>query len=110
MSREWLNVIGLSLGILGVLMIFVWGPPQPSFERGVGLGLEAGNVLPDGKTVAEHDRETEAKERFTTIMSRIGLSFILFGFIVQLIGSWPNASGGSAADKPKPAASNRIQR
>jgi hypothetical protein len=27
-----LNALGLFLGMIGVLMIFIWGPPQPSFE------------------------------------------------------------------------------
>ena len=26
------NATGLVLGMIGVLMIFIWGPPQPSFE------------------------------------------------------------------------------
>ncbi len=26
----WLNTIGLILGMIGVAMIFKWGPPQPS--------------------------------------------------------------------------------
>lgn len=88
-AREWWNVAGLCLGIVGVVLIFIWGPPQPSFEKGIGIGLEAGNVLSDGKTVAEHDNDIERQEQFTDRMSRVGLGLILFGFIAQLYGSWP---------------------
>jgi hypothetical protein len=54
-----LNTVGLVLSMAGVLIIFRYGPPQPTFESGVALGLEDANVLPDGRTVAEHDRDVE---------------------------------------------------
>jgi hypothetical protein len=53
LPAQWLNTIGLVLGIAGVLIIFRWGPPQPDFDEGVSLGLEADNVLANGKKVAE---------------------------------------------------------
>src|SRR5262245_27323543 len=69
-----LNAIGLFLNILGVLVIFVWGPPQPSLQLGVGLGLEDNTPIDaKGTTVADHDREvlrTRARYHF---MSRAGL-------------------------------------
>ena len=89
MNSRLLNTIGLVLGIIGVLFLFVWGPPQPSFERGVSLGIEdatpSGNT---GRTVADHNREVEAKRKFYTTMSRVGLCLIMVGFALQLWSVW----------------------
>jgi hypothetical protein len=30
--EKWLNAAGLVLNMIGVVIIFIWGPPQPSFE------------------------------------------------------------------------------
>jgi hypothetical protein len=87
--RQWLNILGLVLGIVGVVLIFCWGPPQPSFDIGIGIGLEPANVLPNGQTVAEHDQDVLKQMAFYTFMSRLGLAFIGLGFLVQLVGSWP---------------------
>ncbi|WP_286730978.1 MULTISPECIES: hypothetical protein [unclassified Thiomonas] len=54
-TAQALNTIGLALGMLGVALIFVWGPPQPQLEEGVGIGLEDGTPLGNGLTVAQHD-------------------------------------------------------
>jgi hypothetical protein len=100
MNSRLLNTIGLALGIIGVLFLFVWGPPQPSFETGVPLGLEDATPLDgSGKTVAEHNRQIEAKRKFYTNMSRVGLCLILVGFALQLWAVWlpePNPSGGTS--------------
>jgi len=32
MAAQWLSTIGLGFGMLGVVLIFFWGPPQPIFE------------------------------------------------------------------------------
>lgn len=82
--RSWLNAIGLSLGILGVIFIFVWGPPQPSFERGDAITASDNTRLSDGRTVAQRDRDIAAEEQYYKLMSRIGLGLILVGFVVQL--------------------------
>jgi len=100
-AREWWNVVGLCLGIMGVVLLFIWGPPQPSFEKGIGIGLEAGNVLSDGRTVAQHDNEIERKKQFTNRMSRLGLGLILVGFIAQLYGSWPQPSHDTHSAKER---------
>jgi len=82
--RKWLNAIGLSLGIVGVVFIWIWGLPQPSFERSVLIALEDATPLPDGRTAAQHAEETQARERHYRLMSSIGLGFILAGFALQL--------------------------
>jgi drug/metabolite transporter (DMT)-like permease len=102
-GREWWNVIGLCLGIIGVVLLFIWGPPQPSFEKGVGIVLSAGNVLSDGKTVAEHDRDIDAEKQFTARISRVGLGLILLGFVAQLYGSWPQTRTDSRVNRGQPS-------
>jgi hypothetical protein len=46
----WLNTIGLLSNILGVLMLFFWGFPQPDFSGGGALIVENANIAPDGRT------------------------------------------------------------
>jgi len=74
MPNQILNTIGLLLNIGGVALLFRFGPPQPTFEEGVGLGLEDGNRLKDG-------RQHETWSQFALIL-------IIFGFAVQLSATW----------------------
>jgi hypothetical protein len=85
---KWLNTIGLILGIVGVVLLFIWGPPQQSFEQGASIGLEDNTKLQDGKTVAQHNEEVAARENRHKCMSRIGLFFIGAGFVFQLCSIW----------------------
>jgi hypothetical protein len=83
----WFNTVGLILGMVGVVLIFKWGPPQPALEEGVRLGLEEGNVLPDGRTVAQRDADIRALRSRHLIMSRSALGLIFVGFALQLVGT-----------------------
>jgi hypothetical protein len=84
LTARRLNTIGLVLGIVGVLIIFEWGPPQPSFDEGVAIGIEPSNVLENGQTVAERDADVRRLKRQYEIMSRVGLGLIGLGFAAQL--------------------------
>jgi hypothetical protein len=84
----WLNTLGLCLGMWGVVMVFIWGFPQPSFEEGEPLGLESQNLLEDERTVEQRNEDTKRKKRFYKIMSQIGLGCIFGGFLLQLIAQW----------------------
>ena len=87
-SRSW-SSLGLALGMVGVLLLFKWGPPQPPHETGVTRGLEDATPIDDsGKTVADHNREVERRQRFYARMSRIGLALIFLGFLCQLVAVW----------------------
>jgi hypothetical protein len=81
------NLLGLSLGMIGVLLIFIWGPPQPSFQQGTCISVEDGTPLPGGKTAAEVDIDTAKTEKHYRHMSDIGLVFIFFGFVCQFAGA-----------------------
>ena len=62
-NSKSLNTIGLALGLIGVIIIFIWGPPQPILEEGIKLGLEDNTPIDDnGKTVKEHNEETTKKD------------------------------------------------
>ena len=85
---QLLASIGLALDIVGVLIIFKWGPPQPEMSGGVGLGLESGTPLGDGRTVADEEASQAATKRMHEIMSRVGLGIVALGFLLQLIALW----------------------
>lgn len=88
MSPEWINTIGLALNIAGVVLAFFYGYPQPSHEQGLGIGLEDGNILPDGRTVAEHDADKARQKQRYLLMSRTGLTLMFCGFVLQLLATW----------------------
>lgn len=82
-----LNSLGLILGMIGVAMIFVWGPPQPRMEEGVSIGLEDDNELTGGMTVREHDERVRRTRSKHHNLSRSGLVFIGLGFVFQLVAT-----------------------
>lgn len=89
MRIKIVNTIGLILGIIGVVFIFIWGPPQPQLEIGVSFGLEdATPIDQSGKTVAEYNEEVKTLRTVHEVMSRLGLIFIMIGFGFQLWGTW----------------------
>lgn len=72
----------------GVLVIFKFGPPQPTHETCIRVGLEDNTVLQDGRTVAEHDRKFEKTKNRYSCMSRLGLALVFIGFACQLWATW----------------------
>ena len=106
MTPQIANTVGLLLGVVGVVLIFVWGPPQPNLETGISLGLEDATPIDDtGKTVADHNREVEARRRRHIILSRVGLALIGIGFLFQLLAAWlpagPSPTVISPAESPR---------
>jgi len=87
MSVHIINTIGLSLDILGSVLLFFFGPPQPSFEEGVGLGLEDANILENGKTVKQHNADIRKLRYKYVSISRFAIFLIIIGFAFQL---WAN--------------------
>jgi hypothetical protein len=88
MTAQILNTVGLVLNIAGVILVFFYGFPQPSHEEGVGLGLEDGTPLPDGRTVAEHNQDIRKTRARYLCMSRLALGLIVLGFLFQLCATW----------------------
>ena len=87
MTSTVLNRVGLVLGIAGVLIIFRWGPPQPQLEEGVGIGMEDGTRLEDGRTVAEHNADVHSLRATHERMSQLGLVLVGLGFGAQLVAT-----------------------
>ena len=87
-TAQTLNTLGLVLGLVGVALIFVWGPPQPQLEEGVGLGLEDGTPLGNGLTVAQHNAIVRRRRFRHAVLSRVGLALIFLGFLSQLFAVW----------------------
>lgn len=78
MTADQANTLGLVLDIVGIIVIFIWGPPQPKLEEG-----EA--ILADGKVYDEEDHKIRRRRRIYTALSRLGLILLLAGFALQLI-------------------------
>jgi hypothetical protein len=79
MTARWLNTIGLLLGMTGVVILFIWGPP-PSFDEGDYLLL--------ANQDAAHVEQVRRLKRQHEIMSDIGLGLIGLGFGAQLVAVW----------------------
>jgi len=63
---QLLDSIGLISGIGGVLIMFKYGPPQPSFQGEFALLLEDSNVLSNNLTAGENRAlVTSRKSRIT---------------------------------------------
>ena len=87
-SGRLLNSVGLVLGMLGVLLIFRFGPPMPDLEHGVGLGIDEGTRLADGRTVAEHNVDRLRLRKRHARISQVGLLLVFAGFALQLWATW----------------------
>jgi hypothetical protein len=89
MTQNVLNTVGLSLNILGVIIIFIWGPPQPYLEEEVGMILEDNTLIDDsGKTAKDYNDKVKLMKKFFKRNSSIGLILILIGFLIQVIAIW----------------------
>ncbi len=83
-----LNSIGLVMGMVGVIIIFKFGPPQPNLETGVSIVLSPNNILSDGRKVSQYDLDAEEAKKMHSCMSKCGLSMIFIGFAFQLGATW----------------------
>jgi len=69
-----LNIIGLLFGMIGVIIIFFYGPPQPSFFPY--------DIITDDNI---HQEILEMRIKYD-LYSKIGLGLIFIGFLLQLFG------------------------
>ena len=83
-----ISTVGLSIDILGVVILFKYAPLQPEHSGGFGIGLESGTILKDGRTVLEHREEQERRKGTYKKYSSYGLSLLILGFFLQIVGSW----------------------
>ena len=78
MLWPWLNTGGLVLGMIGVVLIFFWPPPMPSFETKEVLTADG-----------EINADAVARNKRHKWLSALGLIFIFVGFFMQLLATWP---------------------
>ena len=86
-APQWLNSIGLVLSMIGVIVIFFFGPPQPNLETGTPILLENASPLPGGGTAADRDQDVQKKRIRYSHISKGGLLLIFFGFAFQLLAA-----------------------
>ena len=85
MEAKCLTTVGLVLDILGVVVVWFFGWPQPRLEPDVSLGLEDGTPIgSNGETVADHNRKIERKRVLYKRAAIVGLLLLLAGFGLQL--------------------------
>lgn len=80
-----LEYAGLIANMVGTLMAFFFGYPQPSHDEGVAILVEDGTPLPDGRTAAQHDADVRKQKALYTILSRLGLAVMFVGFGLQFL-------------------------
>ena len=85
---QLLSTVGLALGMVGVAVLFVYGPPQPNLEEGFGIGLENGTLLDDGRTVGDHKTDLKLRRKRYSRLSKLGFGLIFLGFALQLGAVW----------------------
>ena len=66
-KKKFLNIIGLVFGMIGVTIIFFYGPPQPSFFPF--------SIITDSNI---NQAVLDQKDKYDTF-SKIGLGFFLLG-------------------------------
>lgn len=88
MSAHWWNTLGLVANVIGAAIVFRYGLPQPDFKEGTYLVVGSATVLPDGRTGAEHDADTRAKRDRHALVSKVGMSVLILGFVLELVGTW----------------------
>jgi hypothetical protein len=76
-----LNSAGLMLGILGVAVIYEWGPPQPRYEAGRLVRFEDSKITEEELTLLK-------QKAAAWHMSAIGVALVGVGFVFQLIAVW----------------------
>ena len=76
---------GLILNMIGVLVVFVFGYPQPDYDNGCGLTLEELTVIDDeGHTEKELEERNRRNKKWHKAWALLGLLYLLAGFGFQL--------------------------
>jgi hypothetical protein len=79
-----MEVVGVVLNILGTILLFFFGFPQPDFDTSVGLAVEDNTPVENGLTARQYDKKIRQKMQKYKRMSYLALSLLLIGFILQL--------------------------
>lgn len=80
-----MEIAGLILNILGTIVLFFFGFPQPNHDEDVSLGISEDTIFADGTSVKSIKAATKRKKLLYKGMSSLGMALLLFGFTLQLI-------------------------
>jgi hypothetical protein len=83
-----LTSVGLSLNLIGIILLFIFGFPQPNLSQGIALGLPDANEAEPGMTVGEFNKLQKKKKTTYTIVSLLSLLLIIAGMVCQLVALW----------------------
>lgn len=77
---------GLVLNMIGVVVVFVFGFPQPDYDLGCVIVVERGTVIDEASGMTEGDLEEKNKilKRWHKACSILGLLYLFAGFGFQL--------------------------
>jgi hypothetical protein len=76
LSGRYVGAIGSGIAFCGGLVLFKWGPPQPSFQTYIGLALiQSRDIQP----------QQEKLRRRYQMMSQIGMALVTMGFLIQTV-------------------------
>ena len=79
MTTSELNIIGLSLDIIGVIILFFFGLP-PRIKKGGTINL----------ILEQTDNNEDKKWKIYDFISKLGLLLIIIGFSIQLYSNYKN--------------------
>ena len=65
------TIIGLVLDVLGVILLFIYGLPSKEIY----------------KTILQDNRLSEKREKQIIFRSKVGLGFLILGFVLQIFGT-----------------------
>jgi hypothetical protein len=83
-----IGTIGLFLNLVGIIILFIFGFPQPDFRESVGLAISDGTRLTTGITAKEHKELQIKKKQAYRKKSIFALLLIIIGTILQIIILW----------------------
>lgn len=80
-----LTAWGLLLNVIGTVLLFFFGFPQPDFTEEVGLSLEDNTPIANGLTAKEYGNQVRRKKKIYRTMAYVALLLVLVGFVIQFI-------------------------
>lgn len=84
MTSHCLNVAGLILNMLGVVLAFFFGFPQPDLNEEVGISVTEATPMPWGGTAGDHARKQSARKAKYRRLAYTALALMFAGFAAQL--------------------------
>jgi hypothetical protein len=92
MIQPILNTAGIIFSIIGVVILFYYGFPQPSFQEYVGLAIEDNTIVDadNGITAKNIAEESALEKREYKSKAMFALFLILTGFVFQIVATWWN--------------------